>query len=131
MILTRTQIRNLAMLAGFPTADIATAVAVCLAESGGDPARYNPESDFFQRNGISLGQSIGRGSFGLWQIFRYEHPEFNAVDLDEPLVNAFAAFDVYHAAGGSFDPWSSYDHGNGPYKKFLENPETAGAEVIP
>lgn len=129
MILTRTQIRNLAMFAGFPTANLATAVAICLAESSGDPAKYNPESDFFQRHGISLGHSIGQGSYGLWQIFRHEHPEFNAVNLHEPLVNAFAAFDVYHAAGGSFDPWSSFK--SGTYKKFLENPETAGAEVIP
>lgn len=129
MILTRTQIRNLAMLAGFPTADLATAVAVCLAESGGDPAKYNPESDFFQRYGISLGQSIGRGSYGLWQIFLHAHPEFNGVSLHEPLINAFAAFDVYYAAGGSFDPWSSFK--SGTYKKFLENLETAGAEIIP
>ena len=52
------QLIGLAQNAGFQGDDLATAVAVALAESGGDPSAYNPEKQ--------AGAASGKGSFGLW-----------------------------------------------------------------
>jgi hypothetical protein len=117
MILTRDQIRSLAMIAGFPAKDIAIAVAVALAESGGNCQAYNPET--------AAHAAPGKGSYGLWQVFEELHPEFASDDLHNPFVNALAAYQVYTKAGGSFEPWSTFK--NGAYKTHLEVEEAAGA----
>lgn len=97
--------------AGFRGVDLITAVAVALAESGGNPTRYNPESAYFNRHNIADTDAAGMGSYGLWQIFRYLHPEFADVDLYDPQVNANAAYSVYVAAGHKFTPWSTFNGG--------------------
>jgi len=89
--------------AGFEGSDLITAVAVALAESGGNPKAYNPE--------VAAGTPAGRGSFGLWQIYRKAHPEFDGWDLFDPQQNATAAFQVFTAAGDSFSPWSTFKSG--------------------
>jgi lysozyme-like protein len=116
--LTRQQIAQFAYNAGFRNPDLSIAVAIALAESAGDPAAYDPEEDFFLEHGISGDQSLGRGSYGLWQIFRHEHPEFRLWNLGDPQVNATAAWFVYCRVGRNFTPWSTWK--SEAYKKDLE-----------
>jgi hypothetical protein len=99
------QIATIAHNAGFAGQDLITAVAVAMAESGGDSN--------------ALGDS-GK-SFGLWQIDSQYHPEFGPdfARLYDPQTNANAAFSVYATAGGSFLPWSAYK--NGSYLAFVGN----------
>ena len=101
--LTANQIAGLAYNAGFRGADLRTATAVALAESGGNPNAYNPEAAAGTRN--------GSGSRGLWQIYGQAHPEFNTDQIYNPSLNAAAAYRVYLEAGRSFRPWSTYNNG--------------------
>lgn len=107
--LTADQIRQYAANAGFSGNDLNTAVAIALAESGGNPSAYNPE--------IAAGAPAGLGSFGLWQIYLNAHPEFAGLTLTDPQTNADAAYQVYSAAGGSFNPWSTFK--SGAYEAYL------------
>lgn len=118
MILTREQIAEHAANAGFRNPDLSIAVAIALAESGGDPAAYDPEGAFFQEHATDPALSKDRGSVGLWQIFRWEHPEFQLWNLNDPAVNAVAAWFVYCRAHKQFTPWSTWH--SEAYKKFLE-----------
>lgn len=113
--LTRAQIQAVAQNAGFSGEDLETAVAIAFAESAGKPDEYDAELAFFKEHNIT---AIGRGSCGLWQIFRFEHPEFDGWNLDDPQVNACAASTLYTKAGKKFEPWSTFT--SGAYKKFLE-----------
>jgi hypothetical protein len=94
---------SVASTAGFSGDALLTAVAVALAESGGKPTAYNPET--------AAGDAPGQGSYGLWQIHLKAHPEFASWNLFDPVQNAAAAFRVYRAAGNSFHPWSTYTSG--------------------
>lgn len=94
------QLIALAAGAGFTGDDLVTAVAVALAESGGNPQAYNPE--------VTAHAPQGYGSFGLWQIYLKAHPEFQGQNLFDPQTNAAAAYSVYAAAGNSFRPWSTF-----------------------
>ena len=102
-------LQQLAANAGFTGSDLSVAVAVALAESGGNPLAYNPET--------ASNTPQGQGSFGLWQIYRKSHPEFSSWNLFDPQANANAAYQVYRAAGSSFTPWSTYKSGR--YVQFL------------
>jgi hypothetical protein len=101
--------------AGFEGADLITAVAIALLESGGNANAYNPELLAQARNGAPDGQ----GSMGLWQIYLFEHPEFAAENLYDPQTNANAAHHVYEVAGNSFSPWSTLEvlNAGGPSAK--------------
>lgn len=90
--------------AGFSGSDLVTAVAIALAESGGNANAYNPELAAQALNGAPDGQ----GSAGLWQIYQFAHPEFEGEDLYDPQTNANAAFSVYSDAGNSFSPWTTF-----------------------
>jgi len=96
--------------AGFTGLDLVTAVAVALAESGGDPNAYNPET--------AAGAPEGKGSYGLWQIYLNAHPEYEGVNLYDPQTNANAAFAIYRASGNTFRAWSTFK--NGAYVAQLE-----------
>jgi soluble lytic murein transglycosylase-like protein len=98
---------SLAQDAGFDT-DSQTAAAIALAESGGDPNAYNPETQ--------AGAPEGKGSYGLWQIYLHAHPEYEGQDLTDPQTNAEAAYAIYSKAKG-FSPWSTFK--NGAYQKFV------------
>lgn len=90
---------TLAQNAGFSATEVVVAAAVALAESGGNPMAYNPET--------AAGAPQGKGSYGLWQIYLHAHPEFEGVNLYDPQINANAAFKVYDEVG-SFKPWSTF-----------------------
>lgn len=109
MNLTISQLTALAAGAGFSGDDLATAVAIALAESEGNPQAYNPEK--------AAGAAQGHGSFGLWQIYITAHPEFASENLLDPQTNAAAAFAIYTAAGNSFRLWSTFT--NGAYQAYV------------
>jgi Lysozyme like domain len=105
MSLSISQLLAVAAAAGFSGDDLATAVSIALAESGGNPQAYNPEH--------GAGAAQGKGSYGLWQIYITAHPEYSAAQLLDPGYNAQAAYAVYSQAGSTFRPWSTF--GNGAY----------------
>jgi hypothetical protein len=117
---------DLARRAGFPEDQIATAVAVAMAESGGNPEAVGD-------------QSIG-GSIGLWQIYTVAHPDLAArFNLRDPFQNAQAAFIVWQNAGGSWTPWATYNTeayrqylgSQGPYVQAGKQPGTDLSTVYP
>lgn len=98
--LSRAQIAAYARAAGFPEDQIATAVAVAMAESSGNPSARNASS-----------------ATGLFQILIKAHPDLAAkYDLTDPGQNAKAAYDVWKAAGGKWSPWSTYNSGS--YRRY-------------
>lgn len=118
-VLSIEQIGTFAQNAGFTGDDLVTAVAVALAESGGDPN--------------SLGDTnvgSGTGSFGLWQINADAHPEYgpNFSQLYDPQTNANAAYAVYSAAGDSFSPWTTFK--TGTYSGFVSSVEAGIATLL-
>jgi len=97
-VLSASQIGGYASNAGFSGSDLATAVAIAIAESGGNPSAVNPE-----------------GSYGLWQIDIVENPQYANDDLTDPSVNAQDAYSIY--SEGGFTRWSTYN--NGAYLNYL------------
>lgn len=115
-------IAGLAANAGFPPGEIATAVAIALAESGGraDAVGHNTN---------------GTTDRGLWQINSIHNVSGNVFD---PATNAAAAFSIWKASGGgSWRPWSTYN--NGSYLAYMgrghiaagkpESPTGGGGDV--
>lgn len=108
-------IAQLAANAGFTGNDLVTAVAIALAESGGNPGVVG-----------DLNITPG-GSVGLWQINLRWHPEYTAAMLTDPQTNANAAFAVYRAAGNSFQPWSTFK--NGAFTAHMDAAQS-GADIV-
>ncbi len=104
MALSPNQIAQLAYQAGFRGSSLRMAVAIALAESGGNPNAYNPE--------VAAGTRPGHGSRGLWQIYGSAHPEYDNQQTFNPITNAQAAFRVYSQAGNKFTPWSTFKNGS-------------------
>lgn len=114
MALSREEIATLARDAGFTGANIDVAVAVALAESGGNPYAHNGDS------------STGDDSYGLWQINMIgsmgpdRRKRFNLssnADLYDPETNARVAHSLWKSNGWS--PWTTYT--SGKYKKYMTN----------
>ncbi len=110
--LDQADIAKLAANAGFKGGDIATAVAVAMAESGGNPRAHNTNA------------STGDNSYGLWQINMLgamgpdRRKAFGIKSNDElfdPATNARAAKKI-HAQQG-WKGWTTYT--SGAYKKHL------------
>ena len=108
--LSREQLITLAKGAGFTGDEVNIAVAIALAESGGNTLSHNttPPDD----------------SYGLWQINMYKDlgPSrrkwfglTNDNELFNPYKNAKAAHMVYKASG--WKAWTTYTRGT--YKKFM------------
>lgn len=92
-----------------------TAVAIAGAES-----TYRPTASLTYR---------GQHMRGLWQINDGAHPDLlRGRDWTDPAQNAWMAYQVYKAAGNSFQPWSTYT--SGAYKQFLNSSlsNTPGAQ---
>ncbi len=107
---SRNQIRDVAYQAGFRGESLAIAVAVALAESGGDTQAINSgNSD----------RSVDRG---LWQINSI-HRQYAPNALFEPLYNARAAYAI-SSNGTNWRPWVAYT--NGSWRKFYR-PDDSGA----
>lgn len=106
--LSAAQISQYAASAGFQGNDLATAVAIAMAESSGNPGAIG-DSTLAPTNGPS---------YGLWQINigSKANPQYASQNLFDPQTNANAAYALYSAAGG-FGPWSTYT--NGAYAAYL------------
>lgn len=117
-ILTDAQLAGLARAAGFPEAQLNTAVAVALAESGG------------RVNAINTNPSPVTYDIGLWQINETAHPSYNKQMLGiNPIFNATAAKEIWQAANagaGAWTPWSAFK--NGSYSKFSARANTGITE---
>lgn len=107
------QIATAAKLAGFTGSDLVTAIAVAMAESGGDPAQATHEPN-------------GTTSYGVWQINSVHTDVLGMGDWSNPFINAQMAFKI-HATQG-WHPWSTYN--SGAYLPFVffaknaaDNPE--------
>lgn len=111
--LTDEEIAGWAKGAGFPQNEIATAVAVALAESGGRiDAIGGPNFD-------------GSFDYGVWQINEKAHPEKFAAAEGQwwSVFNAQMAFKVWQERGGRWTPWSVYN--SGAYRLYLARGEKA------
>lgn len=91
-------IAQAALAAGFAAGTPATtAVAVALAESGGNTTARNRNSD----------GSVDRG---LWQINSKWHPEVSDAQADNPATAAQAAFRI-SGSGRNWRPWAAFTRG--------------------
>ncbi len=115
--LSADQIRQYASGAGFAGDDLNIAVAVALAESGGNPRAYN---------------GVGRdNSYGLWQINMIgslgpaRRKQFGLSSNDQlydPATNARAAYAIKKGSGWS--AWTTYT--SGKYKQHMSGGGTIG-----
>ena len=119
--LSASDIATVASGAGFQGQDLTTAVAIALAESGGDPQIEGDKS---------LAPTAGP-SIGLWQINigSKANPQYASVDLTDPATNASAAFAIYSQSGFNFNRWATYtvpdSNGILPYTKYLDQATAA------
>lgn len=111
-ILTPLSVANYARGAGWGTTDATVAVAVALAESGGNTNAHATK---------------GEDSRGLWQINVAAHPQLGSSNLYDPAVNAQAAFGIWKTSG--WGPWSA--HNNGSYLLFMPVAAASVAAAIP
>jgi len=118
-VLSDAQIAAYARGAGFTGNDVAIAVAVALAESGGNPRAHNGNA------------ATGDNSYGLWQINMLgamgpaRRKQFGISSNDalfDPATNARAARAIYKG-GNSWRPWSTYNSGS--YLRFMARGKTA------
>lgn len=97
-------------LPSYQTRDFITcAVAIILAESGGNPkAKGGPNSN-------------GTFDWGLWQINDVHKKSFPGSwgDRLNPKTNTEMASDIFNDAKG-FGPWSSWEAGYGPYRNYMD-----------
>lgn len=112
-VLSDASIAQYARDAGFTGDDVAIAVAVALAESGGNPRAHNKNA------------ATGDNSYGLWQINmiggmgperrkRFGLPNNEA--LFDPATNARVAYGLFKSRG-SWRDWSTYNSGS--YLRFM------------
>lgn len=100
---------------GFPQPDVA--MAIILAESGGDPNATN-----------TLGNTPPSTDRGLWQFNSHWHPEVSDTCAFDPVCATKAAFKV-SAGGTDFHQWSSFKAGT--HTKFLARAQAAIAALNP
>ena len=118
--ISNTQIAQYAYNAGFRNTALITAVAIALAESGGNSDIYNPET--------AAGTPLNNGSRGLWQIYGNAHPQYNNNSLYDPQTNANAAYAVANN-GVNFSPWTTWGNGSGPYSQYIQQARDAIAST--
>lgn len=129
MALPDAQIAGAAKAAGFSGTNLAKAVAIALAESGGNPNAHNGKAP---DNSYGLWQINMIGSLGPARRKQFGLSSNNA--LFDPQVNARAAYAI--AGGGkTFRPWTTYT--SGAYLRFMSrantaagNPSSAGAQQV-
>lgn len=105
-VLNAGQIATVARSAGFTGRDLAIAVAVCLAESGGKTDDINP---------------INNADFGLWQINKVHADLLSSGSWSNPADNARMARAVWQSQGWS--GWTTYT--SGAYLVYMASATTA------
>jgi len=106
--LTDSQIAGVAKAAGFSGKNLGIAVAVALAESGG-----NTEATHKNNNGST--------DYGLFQINSIHSALLAGKDWKDPNVNAQMAFKIGN--GSNWKPWATYNSGS--YLRYLARGNTA------
>ena len=97
--LTSDQAAQIAYDAGFRGNSLVVAIAVAQCESQLVIAATN--------------ESTIENSYGIWQINRNVHPEFDKQSLlSDPSYNAHAAWLIYGWAGNLWTPWTMFTNGN-------------------
>jgi hypothetical protein len=96
MTLTAAQIAGVAQQAGFSGNNVTIAVAVALAESGGNPAATHYNSN-------------GSTDYGLWQINSVHASLLSGGTWSDPLSNAKMAYSVWQGSG--WQAWTTYKTG--------------------
>jgi Lysozyme like domain len=104
MTLTDRQVAAAVYGGGFRGSELPTAVAVALAESGGDPH-------------ITHRNSNGSVDYGLMQINSIHSQILAAGRWDDPTSNAKMGYQIYVDAGKKFTPWNAYK--NLRYRLFM------------
>lgn len=105
------QLRQAARKAGFRGPALLVAVAIALAESGGDEHAFNRNPN-------------GTSDYGAWQINSVHSTLLtgrNPYNLDD---NARMAYSLYHGRGGKFTDWVTYN--TGAYKAHLTDAQGNG-----
>lgn len=98
MAVADVEIARAALAGGWPQDKVATAVAVALAESGGEPTATNKNDN-------------GTTDYGLWQINSIHKADLDSGNWQNPTDNARMAYNVFRRAGNSFSPWYAYRSG--------------------
>jgi hypothetical protein len=124
MAISDTDIAKYARQAGFNGQALVTAVAIALAESGGNP------------NAINDGSKRGTAEYsvGLWQInvggyLRERLARWGLTtpsQLTNPSINAKAAYSISNG-GKNWTPWSVYNHNS--YQRYLPRAQAAVAAI--
>lgn len=96
--LTARQIAEPAHNAGFTGTQLVVAVAIALAESGGNTLATHTNTN-------------GSKDYGLWQINSVHADLLRSYTWSNPQDNAIMAHRVFADAGNKFTPWSTYKSG--------------------
>lgn len=108
-------IAQVAQSAGFSGQGLVNAVAVALAESGGDPKAENTNSDQWHSR-----------DRGLWQINDHWHPGVTDAMAYDPAQCAAAAYQI-SSGGMNWSPWSTWH--NGRAQRQLKSAQAAVASL--
>lgn len=143
MNLSPHEIADLAIKAGFSKTTIVpdtkdseavVAVAVFLAESGGNPDQISRTT----ANITSDPKSVGNRDHGLTQLSgRWQYPKIQAAEgkWRDPAVNIGIAYNIFTGAGRKFTPWAAFtgknDKGVAPYEQYLPDARLAVAQPWP
>lgn len=115
MILSLTQLRDLAARVGFP--DPALAAAVAKVESGGNTCAQGDPNTGVHACGGPNGVST---SFGLWQIHTTAHPQYDPTRLlQDPVYNAQAAYAISGGGTNWAGPWWTTMH-SGAWRRWYQ-----------
>ena len=111
--LSATAVAALANAAGVPVDQLATAVAIAMAESGLNPNATNVNTD----------GSVDRG---LWQINNAAHPDVSDSSAFNPVT---AAQDMLSISDGgtNWNPWVTYQ--TGAYLQYLPEAQQAVRQI--
>lgn len=110
--LSGSAVAHAAQAAGFPTTQLATAVAVARAESG-----WNPDATHYNTNGST--------DFGLWQINSVHTAILATGEWSDPIANAHMAKAVFDQQG--WPAWTTWT--SGTYRQYLPQAQTSVAQL--
>lgn len=113
--LSDSQIAAAVKAAGFPRESWATAIAVALAESGGNS------------DAVNRANSNGSIDHGLFQINSVHKELLNSGDWRDPVYNAKMAFAI-SSGGANWRPWVAYTTGR--HLPFLPRGKKAAGEPV-
>jgi hypothetical protein len=112
------QIAAAASSAGFTGHDLTIAIAVALAESGGDTTARHVNNN-------------GSTDYGLWQINSIHSQILASGRWDDANSNAKMAHQIWHDAGNKWTPWATYNSQR--YRVYLTRAISAqgGTNILP